>query len=188
METTLVVIDNFYSDPLEIRKTALAQPFEVSGNYPGRRTKAFAWPWVREAIERALESCAGKITEWKTDDESYNGAFQITYATDRSWVHADPFNNWAGVLFLTPNAPLSGGTNLYRHKYSGHFSKPEKPLDEALSADSNDLTRWELVDRVGNRFNRLVLFRSQNYHMSGDYFGMSVEECRLFQVFFFNTT
>ena len=52
---------------------------------------------------------------------------------------------------------------------------------------SQDLTKWELVDRVGNVFNRLILFNSKRYHMSMDYFGDSKENGRLFQVFFFNT-
>jgi hypothetical protein len=52
---------------------------------------------------------------------------------------------------------------------------------------TQDLTKWELVDRVGNVFNRLILFDAHNYHMSQDYFGDSKENGRLFQVFFFST-
>jgi hypothetical protein len=52
---------------------------------------------------------------------------------------------------------------------------------------SQDLTKWELVDQVGNVFNRLVLFDANRYHMSMDYFGDSSSNGRLFQVFFFST-
>lgn len=49
------------------------------------------------------------------------------------------------------------------------------------------MTKWQLVDQVGNVFNRLVIFNSFNYHMSQDYFGTDKNDGRLFQVFFFST-
>jgi hypothetical protein len=52
---------------------------------------------------------------------------------------------------------------------------------------SQDLTKWKEMDRVGNVFNRLILFNSNRFHMSMDYFGDSKENGRLFQVFFFST-
>ena len=59
----------------------------------------------------------------------------------------------------------------------------KKILDE----HSQDYTKWELVDKVGNVFNRLVLFNSKQYHASMDYFGANKENGRLYQVFFFST-
>jgi len=44
-----------------------------------------------------------------------------------------------------------------------------------------------MVDRVGNVFNRLIMYRADNYHVSLDYFGKNMQDGRLFQVFFFNT-
>ena len=52
---------------------------------------------------------------------------------------------------------------------------------------SQDLTKWEVVDTVGNVFNRLILFNAKRYHMSMDYFGKDKTDSRLFQVFFFST-
>ena len=49
------------------------------------------------------------------------------------------------------------------------------------------MTKWKIVDSVGNVFNRLILFNSNKFHMSQDYFGDSKENGRLFQVFFFST-
>ena len=45
----------------------------------------------------------------------------------------------------------------------------------------------KMVDRVGNVFNRLIMYRADNYHVSLDYFGKDMHDGRLFQVFFFNT-
>jgi len=78
------------------------------------------------------------------------------------------------VLYLTPDAPVTSGTGLYRPKEGG-------------LNDMYDMTKWELVDRIGNVFNRMIIFNSQQYHISMDYFGTSKENGRLFQTFFFNT-
>ena len=43
-------------------------------------------------------------------------------------------------------------------------------LDNKVEMDkcSQDLTKWENVDKVGNVFNRLILFNSNRFHMSMD--------------------
>ena len=59
---------------------------------------------------------------------------------------------------------------------------PNSPIETA-----KDITKWEQVDRFGNLFNRLVMYRADNFHISLDYFGKDINDGRLFQVFFFNT-
>ena len=49
------------------------------------------------------------------------------------------------------------------------------------------MTKWKLVDKVGNVFNRLVIFDSSRYHTAVDYFGSDIYNGRLYQVFFFST-
>jgi hypothetical protein len=49
-----------------------------------------------------------------------------------------------------------------------------------------DRSRWEEVDRVGNFYNRLVLFNAQLAHGASAYFGTNLTDGRLFQNFFFN--
>ena len=119
----------------------------------------------------------------------YNGSFQYTTSRDRSWIHTDSWNNWAGVVYMTPDAPLSAGTAFYRFKNGEYNEEDTKILNTKVDTDksSQDLTKWELVDRVGNVFNRLILFNSKRFHMSMDYFGDTKENGRLFQVFFFST-
>jgi hypothetical protein len=174
----------------------LTQDFKVKGNYPGQRTISFANEHLKEAIQKYVEPFAGKITDFpmpKADlsdaADIYNGAFQYTTSRDRSWVHVDAWNKWAGVLFLTPDAPLSAGTAFYRFHDGTTCEADNKLLNnkEETDAASQDLTKWDLVDRAGNVFNRLILFNSHRYHMSMDYFGDSKENGRLFQVFFFST-
>jgi predicted O-methyltransferase YrrM len=192
----LIVIDNFYNNAYETRKYVLTQEFLVRGNYPGQRTISYANNHLRDIIQKYVEPFGGKITDFPIPKEDgsdaskiYNGSFQFTTSRDRSWVHIDGFNNWAGVLYLTPNAPLSSGTSFYNF-YDGATCKRDMELlenKEETDKYSQDMTKWKKVDQVGNLFNRLILFNSNRFHMSMDYFGDSKENGRLFQVFFFST-
>jgi hypothetical protein len=181
---------------MDTRKFILGQEFSVKGNFPGKRTISYATESLKEQIEKYVSPFAGKITNFpcpKADNSDaakiYNGSFQYTTSRDRSWVHTDSWNNWAGVLFLTPDAPLSSGTAFYRFCDGAMTSLDSELLQnsEEINKCSQDLTKWELADTVGNVFNRLVLFNSKRFHMSMDYFGDTKENGRLFQVFFFTT-
>ncbi len=39
MQLDLLILDNFYNDPVGVREFALSQAFDVPGNYPGNRTR-----------------------------------------------------------------------------------------------------------------------------------------------------
>ena len=53
--------------------------------------------------------------------------------------------------------------------------------------DHIDYTKWEMIDRIGNVYNRLIMYRGDLFHVSLDYFGKDIQDGRLFQTFFFNT-
>jgi hypothetical protein len=190
MRVNSIIIDDFYSNPHEVRSFALEQEFKVRGNYPGERTESFLNDSIKETLQNILYPFAGKITGWGGD---YTGSFQYTTSRDRSWIHTDSYTNWAAVCYLTPDAPLSSGTGLFLHKetqlrgWSHYDGEQNDPDYQIISRDSQDYTKWEMVDRIGNIFNRLILYRADNFHVSLDYFGTDIEDGRLFQVFFFNT-
>ncbi len=184
-QCNLLVIDNFYKNPMDVREFALQQDFKVSGNYPGTRTQSFATEQLKNLIQRYIEPFSGKITEFPMQPESYNGSFQFTTSRARSWVHTDSFNNWGGVLYLSPDAPVTAGTAFYKLKNGCMYDSSSQKV--YADTYSQDLTKWELIDNVGNIFNRLILFNSKRYHMSMDYFGTDKNDSRLFQVFFFST-
>jgi hypothetical protein len=186
-QLNLLVVDNFYKNPLEVREFALSQEFKVTGNYPGVRTNSFASEELKKMINNYIRPFSGEITEFPMETNAYNGSFQYTTSRARSWIHTDPHNTWGGVLYLTPDAPLSSGTAFYKLKGGNPEGYEEPTKKEYTDLFSQDLTKWELVDQVGNVFNRLILFNSKRYHMSMDYFGTCKENSRLFQVFFFST-
>jgi hypothetical protein len=191
MKVEMISIADFYTNPDEVRTFAMSQEFGESGNYPGRRTKPFLNDSVKQVIQDNIKPFAGNVTWW---GDISSGAFQYTTAYDKSWIHSDGVTNWAGVCYLTPDAPLSAGTGLFRHKETGLEFVPKNPdgsydreLMKLIYRDSQDMTKWELTDRVANKFNRLVLYRGDLFHMSLDYFGQDKYDGRLFQTFFFNS-
>lgn len=191
MDVNAICVDGFYNDVDAVRQMALNMEFGVRGNYPGQRTVPVHSPSVKEVIGNIIRPYAGEITRWETE---YTEAFQYTTQRDRSWVHADQTTKWAGVCYLTPDAPLSGGTGLFRHKETGLDTAPRNPdgsynmdiLGE-IYKDSQDMTKWEMTNFVGNVYNRLILYRGDMFHTSLDYFGRDLYDGRLFQTFFFDT-
>jgi len=187
----LIICDNFYNNPEEVRNFALQQNFEVKGNYPGNRTISFLNESVQEVIQNLLLSHAGEITWWGGE---YSGAYQYTTKHDKSWIHADQTSNWAGICYLTPNAPPSGGTGFFKHKETGITEAPIKEdgtydmeMLNKLGEDSQDYSKWEMTDEISNKYNRLILYRADMFHQSLVYFGDNISNGRLFQTFFFNT-
>ena len=179
---SIIVVDNFYSNPMEVREFILKQNFSTTGQFPGYRTyEAYATDELRDLIQSYLKPFGMEIDTWNNKPGDYNGMFQYTTAEDRSWVHTDSYTDMAGVLYMTPDAPFSAGTGFYRAK------DPEDEKTPLSRGHCMDMTKWDLVDQIGNVFNRLMLFNSNQYHMSMDYFGDCKENGRLFQVFFFKT-
>jgi len=188
----LIIIDNFYENPNEIREFALSQEFfESSKDYPGKRTVSFATEELKNKLQVIIEPFGGKIDDFELTTS--NGCFQFATFEDKTWIHSDTFKgeefiSWGGLIYLTPDAPLSSGTGFYKFKDDGSMnSKEKKILNSNSGTYSQDYTRWELVDKIGNIFNRLILFNGDRYHASLDYFGDNKYNGRLFQVFFFTS-
>ena len=151
MKTTAIIIDDFYNNPYDVREFALKQEFSVVGNDPGFRTVSHTNPSIYSTIQEAIKNAGGQITNFSTD--SHNGSYQYALSTNKSWIHADE-QTWAGICFLTPDASLSAGTGLYRHKATGLECRPrmsDGSIDEELLStiymDSQDMDKWELTDR-----------------------------------------
>ncbi len=193
MRNNIITIEDFYDNPLETREWVLKQDFAVRGNYPGQRTISHATEQMKDIIENAVKPLAGKITRFpigenKNDEPNYNGAYQYTTCHDKTWIHSDSGTTWAAVVYLTPDAPLSGGTGLYRHKSTGlHEWVDDEKVMDLIWSECNDYTKWDLCDTIGNVFNRMILYRGTMFHASLDYFGQDINDGRLFQTFFFDT-
>lgn len=179
---SVVVVDEVYADPLAVRAFALAQPFHAHpASHKGERTdQSFLFPGLQELIERRLGGVI-RAADWT---RAPNGCFQWCKAGDPLVYHTDA-QEWAGVLFLTPDAPVQCGTTLFKSRATQRRKADVDP-GAVFAGGFLDATRFEPVDVIGNVFNRLVLFDARLIHAASQYFGTDAATGRLFQMFFFN--
>ena len=184
MRKSLIVVDNFYSNPDEVRNFALNQ-VEYHSNisfYKGLRSKQnYQFDGVKEVFESLIGE---KITSFP-DEGSNNGCFQIVTANEPQVYHCDT-QRWAAIIYLTPDAPFESGTRTHISKINGASSGNDKSIDEAFKYGNYDSTKFHLVDTVGNVYNRLVIMDAQKIHSAGAYFGNCPENGRLTHLFFFD--
>jgi hypothetical protein len=176
-------VDDFYANPHEMREYALQQEYFDDPGYIGRRTRSqHFFPGVKEAFSDIIGK---KVTGW----ESYgmNGRFQHNWAGETLVYHCDA-QMWAGMVYLTPDAPLQSGTAMIRHKTEKiHHNSQPGYMNCFNQKTFVDKTPYETVDDFANVFNRLVIFHGGHLHAASGYFGNKLNNCRLWHMFFFDT-
>jgi len=179
----LWIVDDFYADPHAVREFALQQEFEPNLNYykGSRSNQQYIVPGTKEAFENIIGK---KITNW-TETHGMCGRFQYCTAEDSLVYHCDG-QTLAGMIYLTPDAPLSCGTSLYAHKDTKLRNENDFKNINVFEGGFYDKTKFELVDTAGNVFNRLVLFDAKCIHSANEYFGTNITNSRLFHLFFFD--
>jgi len=189
----ILVVDDFYKDPDAVRALALETEYEADLRYfKGLRSKQkFLFPWVREEFQRVL---GVSIVDWL--DQPANGSFQKTTGEDPLVWHSDT-QNYAAAIYLTqapayegaPYSRIDAGTSFWRNTDYACRRPPTNAEAYAEVYSEFNLTHpdnWELVDRVGSVYNRLVLWDAQLIHSATSYEGFTAENPRLAQLFFFN--
>jgi hypothetical protein len=188
-------VDNFYEDPYAVRDFALNQVyFEGEGAVGSRTRKQFLFEGVKERFESIMGLKILDHTEnghgWK--DGGINGRFQ-TCTAGTPLVHHCDSQKWAGMIYLTPNAPQQCGTTFFKHRETGiyHNSQINWENGDGIRVFNQktflDRTPYEVMDSLGNVFNRLVIFDGGLIHSASEYFGWDLESSRLFHMFFFDT-
>jgi len=159
MDINTIIIDNFLDYPDKVRESILQIPFETTGIFPGYRSDAADIDY-QQMVKLKLKKIIEKDIKFRRDRDCFR--FQLCLDGVESWIHKDD-TEWAGVLYLTPDAPIDSGTGIFNQDK-------------------------ELITMIGNVYNRLVLYRGNLLHrsiVSG--FGDSVYNGRLTQVLFFDT-
>jgi hypothetical protein len=192
------IVDNFFETPTLIRDYALSLEYsEPPSNYPGIRTKELRVinPKLDELLGRKLFSLFFNL---KTEKVGWNiGAyFQLAdRGFETGWSHIDgDVCQFAGVVYLNPDAPLNGGTSMCRLK--NKFEEDLSIRDEFYSGKEVDYnfyrskrdehnSNFETTLEVSNIFNRLFLYDGNSYHKENMFFGEG-KDARLTLVFFGN--
>ena len=198
---SLIIIDNFYSDPHAVRELAIQTSYiDVRRlNYPGLQSDH---SFYDQHIIKKFQEAIGE--EIDNDVESFTfGKFRFMSeeSGSRIKIHVDGLTEWTGLVYLNTPPQCEGGTSFYKHKTTGLEGPP--PAEEMhrygfasaldferkiIERQSLDLNCWTETMFVGMKFNRLVLFRGNDlFHCHTHGFGTNRENSRLTQNFFFNT-
>ncbi|WP_431277625.1 DUF6445 family protein [Leifsonia poae] len=200
MHKDLIVVDDFYSDPHAVRAFALKQDFTDFGGqkaFLGRESK---YPYFDRETPEVLARLVGSPVSYT--DRHIFGKFRIANAAERrhTKIHFDR-SAYAANIYLTPGLPAGCGLGLYRHKELGldRVPGPEKlhelgfatldDFDDAVVVpDSLNPSKWDLIDVIEPRFNRLLILPGGHYfHAAEGGSGRTDSEGRLSQHFFFET-
>jgi hypothetical protein len=195
------VVDGFYPNPDRVRQLALELPYTEPEELTGWRSKAYQPRGIRELIERKFRL---RISYWEDDltaIEACNGVFFRSCSKGRYkesvGIHYDEPVTWMMFLvYLTPNAAHDAGTSLWQHRRTALIAKPTpgdeqrlgiglKELRQILERDAYNPKRWKEIDRVGNVYNRAVMFPSGLLHSASKHFGSHPMAGRLYQSFHF---
>lgn len=195
---SLLIIDDFLTDPQAARGRALALDYDVSlknGNYPGTlSSEALPIAGLDDAVSQII---GAKV---KPQPGTSHSHCRLTLAHDKglSGVHIDPCF-YSGILYLNLPEHCRGGTDFFRHKRTGldrvpmdtgqmlaaGYADPNQLIEEVVNCDTLKPAKWEKQFTVPMRFNRLVLFSPWMFHNSAKGFGSGPENGRLVHLMFF---
>ena len=122
MNIPTTIVDNFFSNPNEIREYALGLDFDYPrGIYPGYRTaqiKNINPELYQKINDQILTLFFNPATDAEFLNITVESQFQyIPENFGSGWIHQDidlNNRNLAGVIYLTPNGPANAGTSIYR--------------------------------------------------------------------------
>jgi Family of unknown function (DUF6445) len=199
----VTIVENFYENPDAIRKFALAQEYTFCHNrlnleyvYPGSRTKDLF------DLDSALHEkiCKKLVSIFHNSEHDYmrwalSTSFQsVTEEYNQGVIHTDQNTVFAAVLYLTPNAPLNSGTSLFKPNKKFDEKKYQHALEEndrkfrvgEIAMDTNYHNMFDEIVCVNNVYNTLILYEGRHFHAANQFFGKTLKDSRMAQVFFIN--
>lgn len=200
MKKNIIVVDDFYSDSMQVRNAALNAGYpepESTYTYPGKNSEK---NFYSEEIHSRIESIIGK----KLTPAPNNGYFRLSLEKDscQQDIHIDPSWDWGGVLYMSDPKDCvdEAGTSFWRHNElqieeipRGDSSSKEygwsnykESWFSTVYGDGLDRSKWTRYFLCPMKFNRLVLFRTHLWHSHNYNFGDTLENGRIVQLFFFD--
>ncbi|GDY33852.1 DUF6445 family protein [Gandjariella thermophila] len=202
-ETSYIVYDDFYRDPISVRDLALRSswldPKISDGREYSRETEK---GYYTDAIVDKLARIVGRriVFDAKRMGFGVFAFYPASAAVDVS-THFDD-TSWSGIVYLMPDElnRTNSGLAFYRHRESGLTGPPDDEqarelgyadsqtwIQEVYYRDKLTPEAWQRTSFVGARFNRLVLLNGARlFHRASDGFGTTAADARLTQRFFFD--
>ncbi|MDB4345213.1 hypothetical protein OAA32_00240 [bacterium] len=204
----IVIEDNFYPNPDEVREKALELFF-----HPGTKGRKINFAGARSICSFSAQNriyCRNRISKLINRNivafpaETSNSAFTLGLNKNPlpNWVHHDQANitekkiaeldcqMFAAVCYLSPNPPRGYGTGLFRHiKNKSNWVLPNTKLGKkpTFKGEWPGCTEFALHTYADNLYNRIIVYPARYWHAPYDAgFGHDRKTGRLIQVFFFN--
>lgn len=231
MKKSIIIIDDYYKNPDEIRKELLdyIEQNIITDNSNGLQLEADEWHFqnlehtytdlpglcdhdktimgrvysfyssyismlCKDKLEKIMDKKIYQLSDMKcilTNCLSYPNPIQIASldTVDKK------YEEWIGIIFLTPNAPFDGGISTYNYKPLGintiekallHNNTMKQHFIDELHVRKYDISRyWEKDCIIENVYNRLVLFKKDLFYNSTTNFGCNLLDTRIVQQFSF---
>lgn len=201
MRRNIIVLDDFYPNPDEIRQFAInsSYPEPDGSTYPGKNSHD---NFYSDELHNRFE----QILNRKLIPAGGNGYFRLSLETDlfKQDVHVDPSWEFGAVCYLnTPDQVIDeGGTSFWIHnktkietcpqtdeeaKYYG-YSSAKEGWWTTVYGEGLDRSKWTRYLLSPMKYNRIVIFRTNLWHSHNYNFGTNLQDGRLVQLFFFNPT
>ena len=197
----VTILENFYEDPDAVRTFALSQKYKSRHQmadakyvFPGSRSKDLS------TINKPLfEKVSKKIISLFHNEEHDHMQWAIATSFQsvgeefgQGVIHTDHNTVFAAVLYLTPDAPLEAGTSLFKpnetfdeEKYKRCLQENDKRFDQGqIAMDTSYHDMFDEVVRINNVYNTLILYEGRHFHAANQFFGKTLKDSRLAQVFF----
>ncbi len=197
------LFDDVLPNAGEVRERCLAKEDWALGfphtqeTWPGRRAIPALEPAELAVVEDKVRQATATKKLWvqaAPDGKTLNhNCVQVVgehEAGARPHTDSRALCRYAGVLYLTPDAPEHCGTSFYRQQMpSGQLggntvNKPHDNLVQALGTRFVPPDSFVEDVRIPNRFNRLIVYSSAMIHSATAYCGEVLANERMTAVFF----
>ena len=213
MKKDIIIVDNFYEDPLKVREYALKELREnhyLPYNQPSWfSTKFKNWNDCPFKSSESLISSLNAITSEEVDLEFWRKGYP-EHGSPEDLIRDNKSCKWNCTFHVKPLIGQKLGEGIHNHvtdvwnSVGDHgwvgliYLNPNAPIDTGLHLwENKDKNKnydwmtpgenWRIIDSLGAVFNRLILCRGERPHSGTDGFSDIIEEGRLYQTFFFKT-
>ena len=203
----IVVVDNFYKNPYDVRQLALNIPASrnrrIRGNNPAYRINAFyeldSMAWIYDQLARQYFPEITRMWDPEYMQRSFmNATFMVNVMQTETLPpicpHMDNTSgvNLASTIYLNVQNESAGGTSFYTFGGKTFYSDPTvthtydvegtMPVTKYINDSIHD---WEMIGMVPMQFNRMILYNQAILHSAYVKEGMFVgDNYRLNQQFF----
>jgi hypothetical protein len=195
-----ICVDNFFDEPEKVKQFSDTLKFNKDplGKWPGERTdllhevnKEFVYFTTKKIMSILFPMNHSDIkSEVEQTFQKINGNIY----KNKGWVHRDTPKELTAIVYLSNH--LKCGTSLFKPKkifnkcintnFKEEFYKEESKITAENKYLNENNDQFEKILTMDSRFNRLIIFDSNNYHAAEKFNEENINEDRLTLITFFN--